>query len=915
MSHGFVRIYLWRELRSIRGRLLATVVTLGVAVGVFAGVYSAINGLFEHRDLLYRASNIAAHEIRFVPEDAANVPDFSSIDGVGAWEPRLLLAGSYEKDEATRISALVIAVDPDRQSINRPQLIDGRVPAADDTRGALIDRNFAGHHDLGPGDEIMVKVGHDRIPLTVRGVAVFPEHLIDGAAPGFFMPSKGSLAVLQVSEQLVRARMGFRLLNSVIFASEVPGRDLDAWVVDKIEKDARRKLSIEASVPLSKQFGHLYLKMDLDAFKIFTPAICAILALACALVLAFVLRQWVTTHRSSLGVLLALGYSRRSLMIAWARPLAAVLVAGLLVGAGVGWLMMKGFGMEYAHAIGMPLPDLVLDLPVYLTAALAGAGMFVLVGIWSLWRIRQAQPVDAMRETDVLPPPSRADVPIKALLWRYPLRALLRSRRTAFGTMAVIALALAPATSFFVALHSFEQTIVNGLVSDRWHYTVDFISPAWDDELPALARSLGDARVEGFVRGMVRVDGRGLRESALVTGVSADSMRHPTIVAGRWLAPQDDDVVLLERRVVEKLGLKLGEPVRVSGVRDDFSPRLIGVVSGVMPSEAYGPVSSVRRWLDLDDQNTGAMISAPAWDDELPALARSLGDARVEGFARGMVRVDGRGLRESALVTGVSADSMRHPTIVAGRWLAPEDEDVVLLERRVVEKLGLALGEPVRVSGVRDDFSPRLIGVVSGVMPSEAYGPVSSVRRWLDLDDQNTGAMISAAGERTLTSASLFDIDWVARVMDKQRVIAEFVKHLKEIAGILHLATVFSLIVAVLALLVSVVFAFAARQSDFALLQILGFSRGAVSTMIRREVFLIGAVGVALSVPIAMLMAWGLNGLLGKAWLAVDTYVRLFDVLVVVAPALLVLPLAALPVIRAVRALDPVGVTRRRKFG
>lgn len=781
MSGARVRTYLWRELKPIWGRLLATVITLGVAVGVFTGIYSAINGLFAHRDALYRDAAIAGHELRFVPEDAANVPDFGTLAGVGGWEPRLLLSGSFEKSKDTRVSALVIAVDPTRQRLNRPLLLEGELPAADDVSGAVIDRNFAIHHGLKPGDAITVKVGHDRLELTVRAVAIFPEYLIDGAAPGFFMPSKGSLAVLQVGEQLMRERMGFRLLNSVLFAGESAGADVSPLRVQAIESKARLTLNIDESVPLSRQFGHLYLQMDLDAFKIFTPAICAILAMACALVLAFVLRQWVNTHRSSLGVLLALGYTRASIARAWAGPLVLLLLLGLLAGLGVGWLMMKGFGMEYANAIGMPLPALALDISVFAMAAGVSAVTFAAVGVWALVHLRRTQPVDAMRELDHGQPGSRADLKMGGPLWHYPVRALLRSRAATLGTIAVIALALAPAISFFVALHSFERTIVEGLDADRWEYTVDFISPAWDDELPRLGNSLGDAR--------------------------------------------------------------------------------------------------------------------------------------VEGFARGMVRVEGNGMTESALVTGVRADSMREPKVIRGRWLSQDDHNVVLLERRVVEKLGLELGAKVSLGGTRDAYSPELIGVVSGIMPSEAYAPVTDVRQWLDLDEQNTGAMIAAGNRATLTNADLFDIDWVARVMDKDRVVQEFVKHLAEIAGILHLATLFSLLVAVLALLVSVVFAFAAREGDFALLQILGFSRRAVATMIRREIFLTGFVGVLLAVPIAMLLAHGLSALLGEAWLTVDTHYRLMDFAVVLIPSMIVLPLAAMPVVRAVRALDPAGVIRRRKFG
>ncbi len=801
----YPRRSLWRQLHSLRGRAFAVALILAAAVGVFAGVYSAIEGLFAFRSALYQQANVAAHELRFVPEDAVNLPALDGISPGLQYEARLLLPGSVEHIQTmalqgsaaqARISALLIAADTGTQRINRPLLLAGDALQPGDLQGALIDHNFARHRGLQPGDRFRVRVGKDRMELTVRGVAVFVEHLVDGASPGFFMPSKGSLAVFQVNQQLIAQRMGFRLVNSLVFnggeGESKAGADLAPAIVEQIEGRARRVLNLEESLPLSKQFGHLYLSMDLGAFRIFTPAICLILAGAAALVFALVLRTWVAQQRAALGVLMSLGYSRRSLVLAWVQPLAALLLAGLLLGTGIAWLMMRGFGSEFAGAIGMPPPQLALHLPVLLIATGAAIGLVIAAAAWAFAELRRIAPIDAVRERDPAARPARAKVPVTAVLWRYPLQALLRYRRRTAGAVLLTAAALAPALSFFIALNSFKHTIVAGLQRDQWQYTVDFLSPVWDDELPAFQSAAGGAKLEGFARGMVRVVNAATAqdtESVLVTGVSpAGSMRSPSLLAGRWLQAGDRDVVLLERRVVEKLGLRLGEPLGLEGEQQQFQPVLIGVISGVMPSEAYAPIDAVRTWLALDVQNTGALLADAA-----------------------------------------------------------------------------------------------------GTTRSTSLGSTS-----FDL---------------------LLDHELVARVMDKERVTAEFVKHLAEIAGIIHLATLFSLLVAALSLLTYAVLSLGARRGDFALLRILGFSAADVGRMMRREVALAGAVGVLLAVPLAMLLAVLLNALLGRAWLHVDFSLRWIDVLIVGGAGLALLPLAAWPAVRAVRGLDPVRVLRERRIG
>lgn len=788
----YPRRTLWRQLRAMRGRALAVALILGAAVGVFAGVYSAIEGLFAFRTQLYREAQVAGHELRFVPEDAINLPNLDGIAPTLHAETRLLLPGSVEhvgaQADATaapqpRTSALLIAADAGRQRINKPLLLQGQTLQAGDTQGALIDHNFARHRGLKPGDTFRVRVGKDRMVLTVRGVAVFVEHLVDGASPGFFMPSKGSLAVFQVDESLIAERMGFRLVNSLLLndSNRLPGHDLAPEIAHRVEERARRVLNIEESLPLSKQFGHLYLTMDLGAFRIFTPAICLILAGAAALIFALVLRTWVAQQRAALGVLMSLGYSRRALIGAWLSPLAALWLTGLLFGIGIAWLMMTGFGGEFANAIGMPPPQLTLHVPVLGIAAAASLVLVVAAAVWAFSELRRIAPIDAVRERSASTRPARSDVRIADPQWRYPLRILLRYRWRTASAVLLTACALAPALAFFIALDSFRQTIVDGLQRDRWEYTVDFLSPVWDDELPKFRASAGNSTLEGFARGTVRVATDQGAEGVLITGVSTVS-------------------------------------------------------------------------------------------------------------------------------------SMRRPTLLTGRWLHQDDRDVVLLERRVVEQLNLRIGERVRLEGEQRTFQPTLIGVISGVMPSEAYAPIEAARQWLALDTQNTGALLDAGSGNT-SFDDLLDHDLVARVMDKQRVTAEFVKHLDEIAGIIYLATVFALMVAALSLLTYAMLALSARRGEFALLRILGFSAPQVSRMMRREVAIAGAVGVALAVPLALLLALALNALLSRAWLNVDFSLRWIDVVTVCAVGLVLLPLAAWPAVRAVRQLDPVGVIRERRIG
>jgi len=141
------------------------------------------------------------------------------------------------------------------------------------------------------------------------------------------------------------------------------------------------------------------------------------------------------------------------------------------------------------------------------------------------------------------------------------------------------------------------------------------------------------------------------------------------------------------------------------------------------------------------------------------------------------------------------------------------------------------------------------------------------------------------------------------------------VHHLHEIAAIVYLAAAFGIGVALLFLYTSTAFSFIGREGDFGLLGVLGFERGQVAAMVRRELLILGGAGILLSVPLGYALAYGLNGVLSEAWFDVPTTFAIFDPAAMALPALLLLPLIVRPVIRRIRNQDLALLLRRRSFG
>lgn len=787
-----VALILQRSLREIAAapfRWLSIGLIAALGMSIYAGMYSAIDSLFATRDAYYEEGALADLEIRFIAEDSINVPAFDDLVGLEAVERRLILPGNVTFPDGHRLSALLVGVDlgDGSSELNRLTLLDGRPLTPDRPTEVVIERNLARHHGFEVGDALHLKMGKDHFDLEVRGVARSPEYLIAAADPNIFLPAKGSLGVVFAPLELLEERLGFRLVNSLLFGF-APGADRRR-LEEEVARRADEKLAVEEILPRRRQFSTLFLDVDLTAFAVFVPAIVLIFTLTAMVVTQFLLFQWITHQRREIGVLMALGYGRGRLVLAYGAPVAVLAALAALTGWPLSHLTLESFGASYAQGIGLPPPHLQLYERFL---AVGMAGVVIALGLASVWpeaKLLQLTPQDAVRGER-----ARAGLALSGLLrrlvglidggltLRYALRSLLRGRGTSLMTLLSIALALGVSLSYFMAMTSFEQGLIQRLSSDRWDLSVGFLAPLWDDELGIFDEIEGVTTIDPFLRGAVRLVTEEQVRSAPVTGVDpAATLRHLEVLQGRGLVAGDRDVLVLERQAAEELGYAVGQPVTVEARSDRFEVRLVGVFSGVLPGEAYAPRETVERWLDLGEQSTGAFL-------------------RVEKVTEDLVQ-------------------------------------------------------------------------------------------------------------------ALFRLDRVGRVTRKSQVIDELLDITGEIMVVLYLAAGFSIAVAALFVFSVASFVVLGRRGEYAMLRILGLSDRAVGRMILTEIFFLGLFGAALAVPMGYGLAWFLTGRMSEAWFTVEVITRWRDIAVVLVPAVLVLPLAALPAIRTVLRSSLTKSLRERMFG
>jgi putative ABC transport system permease protein len=217
---------------------------------------------------------------------------------------------------------------------------------------------------------------------------------------------------------------------------------------------------------------------------------------------------------------------------------------------------------------------------------------------------------------------------------------------------------------------------------------------------------------------------------------------------------------------------------------------------------------------------------------------------------------------------------MFRPRLLAGRWLAPGDSDVVVINQALARAdRTLHVGAPLalRVRGQR--IAPRIVGIARELSPSAtAYVPMRAfplgprartVRVALAAHDAGAQQKGAAAIERALVARGIA-VSEVARLGDRRKALAD---HLLIIDAALLLAAALVLLVGGIGLGATLGMSVLERAREFGVLRALGAGPRAIALGVLTEGFVLAGVGWALGLVLAVPLSAALDAATGSMFL------------------------------------------------
>ena len=605
---------LLRDLRRMWSQALTIALVVASGLGGFITTLSAVDSLALARDQFYAQGHFADAfaTVKRAPlalaEVLRGVPGVADVQVTVEQVVRVELAGLVDP-----IIGQLIGVDlrqPPR--MNQVTVRSGRALAppgagqgrSDSTIDALVSEGFASVRGLKPGDEVTALINGKRRQLRIVGTALSPEYIFAGMAG---MPDLRGFGVFWVDREALAAAYDMQGAFNRVAVKLAPQASEPA-VLDGLSRllapyggrDARGR---------EDQASHAMLDNEIKEQRVMGTLLPAIFLAVAAFLLHVVLSRLVATQREQIAALKALGYPNSAIAGHYLKLVGVIVAVGLALGVVLGnglGTMLTGL---YAEFFFFPVFEHRIAPWLILVGASVTGGTALLGTLSAIGATVRLAPAEAMRP----PAPGqyrrttlerlgvrRIPAGLRMIL-RNMERKPLRTTLTIGGTAAAVAI---------VVMGNFFRDAIDHIVDTTFHLAMRSDVNVWMTEpVDALAR-LQLARLPG-VTGVeparsvaVRMAYGHRSERVGLQGVAPDAQLLRIVdVEGRQ-SPVPDAGLLLTDRLADKLGVRVGDRVRVEvleGRQRTLYVPVQATVREMMGLNAYVQRDVLNQWLQEGD--------------------------------------------------------------------------------------------------------------------------------------------------------------------------------------------------------------------------------------------------------------------------------------------------------------------------
>lgn len=561
-----------RTIWNTRGQFLAVTAVVTVGITVYMSMTTSYFNLNASKDRFYRENNFADYYFHVVRAPQQVIKQVESLPGVAVATGRLQKDMPVVKEGDQRATARITSYAlPMEGEVNRLQLTSGRLFEKNPQGGGvevLTDIKFASANGLSFGDLVYIVADGRKAPLTLVGTGTSPEFTIAMKDAATLMPDPRTFGLIMMPHQQAQQIMNLPGQINQVIIKVAPG--FNEELVASGVKNILEPYGNLASYPRSKQLSHAVLQGELDGLKAssrFMPFIFLGIAAAIQMVM---LGRMIKGKRLEIGVLKALGYSSRSIILHYTGYSVSTSLLGCAMGTILGAGLTSAISGLYAEIFNLPQAIGSINYQAVLYGSALSLGVGATTGLIASRGVVKINPADSMRPN---PPKKGGRIFLERWewiwkrldsTWKMSLRTAFRNR----GRFTLVLLGVTFSVGMLV-MSLFSNDTIDYMIKKQffenqgYDYLVRFSAPLKEHELLNISRIEGVLRAEPIFEIPVRVHYNGNSQEDSLQGLNViTTLKKITDKNGKPLSLPEEGVLISEKTAV-KLGVREGDWVEV----------------------------------------------------------------------------------------------------------------------------------------------------------------------------------------------------------------------------------------------------------------------------------------------------------------------------------------------------------------
>jgi len=608
----------FRDINLNKTQYIAVILVVITGISLYNASFMSYENLKNSTDFYYDKYELPHLFIKLNKSPEGVVRRIQEVEGVSAVQGRVVFDVPMDlPDYENKVHARVVSIPTSNQDVlNKLYIEDGKYLSGKGQGQVLVEKQFWDYHNLKTGTYMYPIVNGKRIKLTTQGKVVSPEYIYPIPSVQQMMPDNETFTILYIEHTFAQQLFGYDgMVNDIVVKLDSDDRVED---VKKHLKDMLKPYGLISVTERKDQISYRMLDNEMKQLENMGLAYPVIFLLIASIVIYMLLLRLVDNQRRQIGILMAMGFSKKAVMFHYLGYALFIGLTGSVVGSFAGIWLGDLLTRYYLTFFNIP----VLKVKVYYSTIFIGVAMSVafcgIAGLNAAKRVLKIAPAQAMRPA--APPvgskwwgerilPFLNNIQIT---WRLTFRNLWRNKvRTLFTVFAIaITVGLMISTLFFLDAIDF---LFNKAFSETqmYDYKVSFTADMGKDAINELLELKKVVYAEPIAEYPFKLENGWKDKDAVIVGIKKKSNLYKLLdVEGERVYPRGRDI-LLSDVLARQLGVKEGDVLHLTslykpGVERDVQVK--GLVKQYLGFNGFMAIECLGNALREGNIVNGALI-------------------------------------------------------------------------------------------------------------------------------------------------------------------------------------------------------------------------------------------------------------------------------------------------------------------